>query len=72
MGQTLEDKLPKKNLIETEDFKKFVQEMSEISLKYNIWMTAVIERDGPKLEYFQLSDEKIKQIRENYGNKTIK
>lgn len=64
-------------LVEEEKSKKlkeFGEELFNLSRKYNIFMRPIIEREGPKFEYFSLTEEELNKINNEllYDDKTSK
>lgn len=55
-----------------EHLKKFLDEVIQLSIKHNIFFKAIIEKDGPKIEYYALSQEDLDKLTEKTYDKTSK
>lgn len=57
--------------IHQEHLKEFIDEVIALSIKYNIFFKAVIEKDGPKIEYYALSQEDLDKLsQKHYDDQT--
>lgn len=57
--------------IHQEHLKDFLDEVIQLSIKHNIFFKAIIEKDGPKIEYYALSQEDLDKLsNKEYANKT--
>jgi hypothetical protein len=51
------------------ELESFVEEVTKLSIKYNVFPQAIIDFDGPKIRYVQLSKEEITKLRNYETNK---
>lgn len=47
----------------------FLEELTKLSIKHNIFPQPIIDFDGPKIRYVQLSKEEITKLRNYETNK---